>query len=66
MLYFHGNGEDLTGCHGFLKHLCAYTQISVLAVEYPGYSLYDGNPSSDAIERDGREVIEFLKHRIGF
>jgi acetyl esterase/lipase len=66
MLYFHGNGEDLTGCHTFLKHLSTYTQISVLAVEYPGYSLYEGSPSSESIENDGREVMDFLCHQIGF
>jgi abhydrolase domain-containing protein 17 len=66
MLYFHGNGEDLAGCHGFLRHLSAYTQVSVLAVEYPGYSFYEGTPSSEGIESDGREVLEFLRDQLGF
>ena len=32
MVYFHGNGEDLTGCCTFLRRLCHSTGVSVLAV----------------------------------
>jgi hypothetical protein len=31
--------------------------ISVLAMEYPGYSLYQGDPTSEGIEDDAVEVI---------
>lgn len=66
LLYFHGNGEDLAGCHHFLKNISNYTQTSVLAVEYPGYSLYEGAASSEAIEADSRQVVEFLQSGVGF
>ena len=40
MVYFHGNGEDMAGCHNFIRNLSNYTRVSVLAMEYPGYSVY--------------------------
>ena len=39
--------------------------MSVLAVEYPGYSVYEGVASSSQIEKDAVEVISFLQ-RMGF
>ena len=46
LVYFHGNGEDIIGCSTFLKSLSNSLAISVLAIEYPGYSLYEGNPNA--------------------
>lgn len=40
IVYFHGNGEDIIGCGSFLKKLSNNLETSLLAVEYPGYSVY--------------------------
>lgn len=66
MVYFHGNGEDITGCYNFLRNLCFHLNMSVLAVEYPGYSVYEGIASSEQIEKDACTVVSFLCDRIGF
>ena len=40
LVYFHGNGEDILGCHAFLSNMSQNIQVSILAMEYPGYSLH--------------------------
>jgi abhydrolase domain-containing protein 17 len=65
VVYFHGNGEDITGCSNFVRNLCLHLKMSVLAVEYPGYSVYEGVASSSQIEKDAVEVVSFLQ-RMGF
>lgn len=45
------------GCYSFLKGLCNEIKYSVLAVEYPGYSMYKGDCSAWSIEKDSIEVI---------
>jgi hypothetical protein len=51
-VYFHGNGEDIYLSKELLKHLRNTLKINVLAVEYPGYGLYKGNSSEEAILED--------------
>lgn len=47
MIYFHGNAEDLGYSYDFVSTLRKHLKINILAVEYPGYGLYEGNPNSD-------------------
>jgi pimeloyl-ACP methyl ester carboxylesterase len=60
LLYFHGNGEDIIGCAPFLQSLSQDLAISVLAMEYPGYSGFEGSPTVEAIEQRALEVLELL------
>jgi len=39
LVYFHGNGEDLGLCEHHLVALSKRLQVTILAVEYPGYGL---------------------------
>lgn len=45
-LYFHASGEDIKLSREFLNHIRNIYQSNVLALEYPGYSVYKGSPSS--------------------
>jgi hypothetical protein len=38
------------------KHL----SVHVLAVEYPGYGIYKGEPNEEAIISDADRVLEFV------
>ena len=40
IVYFHGNAEDLGHNEEFMKQLRQYMNISVLAMEYPGYGFH--------------------------
>jgi len=45
MIYFHGNAEDIGRNKEFMTLISASLKIHVLAVEYPGYGVYKGEPS---------------------
>jgi hypothetical protein len=40
-LYFHGNAEDLGNCCSFLKELSYELKVNIVAMEYPGYGIYN-------------------------
>lgn len=60
MVYFHGNAEDLGLTWELLNHIRSSIKIHVLAMEYPGYGIYPGNPSSEAILEDALSIWEYL------
>ena len=59
MIYFHGNGEDLGMCLKFFKHLSSNLKVNIIAVEYPGYGVYEGCANENGILDDADRVIEF-------
>ena len=42
MLFFHGNSEDIGMTSNAIKIIASSLNISVLAIEFPGYGLYQG------------------------
>lgn len=52
MLYLHGNAEDMGMSFSFLQHMRNQFKVNVLAVEYPGYGLLNGLPSSEKTVND--------------
>lgn len=68
IIFFHGNAEDIGISYEMLDHLRASLKCNILAVEYPGYGIYNemdmGNtqatgPSEDKIFSDARLVYHF-------
>lgn len=41
ILYFHANAEDVVLAHELLDYVKQYLRVNVLAVEYPGYGIYN-------------------------
>jgi hypothetical protein len=41
ILFFHGNAEDIGISYEMLDHLRDSLKINILAVEYPGYGIYN-------------------------
>ena len=63
LIYFHANYEDLGNCYNLLTALCKFNRINVLAVEFPGYGIYDngkGECSADVITKDADIIYNFL------
>ncbi len=62
ILFFHGNGS--TADRGF-ERAARYREAgySVLLAEYRGYGRSDGQPSADALKRDGLESFDWLAAR---
>lgn len=40
LLYFHANAEDVILAHELLENIKNFLKIHVIAVEYPGYGLF--------------------------
>lgn len=61
MIFFHGNGEDISLAYDFLNHIRNNLAINILAVEYPGYGLYkDKSSDSESIEEDALDVYDYV------
>jgi hypothetical protein len=41
MIYFHANAEDVGSCYSFVQYVSKTLKINILAVEYPGYGIYN-------------------------
>lgn len=64
-LYFHANAEDLGRSYKFLTFINIYLKMHVIAVEYPGYGIYEGDtPSAEKIIKDADVVYNFLTKTI--
>lgn len=67
LLYFHGNAEDVGLSHRDLDILKKSLKINVLAMEYPGYGIYQDKDgcSAEKIKRDCDYLYRYLIHEIG-
>jgi abhydrolase domain-containing protein 17 len=43
-----------------LDYVRSLLKVHVLAVEYPGYGVYDGSPNADQIIDDAMDVYDYL------
>lgn len=59
-LYFHANAEDLGTANNVLSFIHVVMKMHVIAVEYPGYGIYEGEPSADKIINDAETVYKFI------
>lgn len=59
ILYFHANAEDLSHISYLLEYMSRSLNVSVLAPEYPGYSVYSGQPTESFIIDDADAVYQF-------
>ena len=60
LFYFHGNAEDIFNCVATLEIIKNILPYHVISIEYPGYSLYYEDKSSDTIEVDSLLVFDFF------
>src|SRR5436853_80448 len=64
-MYFHANAEDLGRSYKFLSFVHIYLRMHIIAVEYPGYGIYEGDrPNADKIIKDSDIVYKFLTETI--
>lgn len=60
VLFFHGNGDSLSGA-AFATRQLADAGYGLLLADYRGYSGNPGKPSEQALLRDGEAALAFLK-----
>ena len=67
LLYFHGNAEDVGSTKDLLEILKIMLNVSAVAVEYPGYGVYqDHRPSEARILEDAGCVFAFFTELLGW
>lgn len=62
IIMFHGNAEDIFAARKMGDTLRQKMCMNVIIVEYPGYSIYEGEPSAELIQEDTLIVYEFIKN----
>lgn len=62
LLYFHGNAEDVGISYEMLDHFRNALKINVLAMEYPGYGVFQesGGCSANKIREDANYVFHYI------
>lgn len=60
VVFFHGNGEDISSAHDFGNYIGKELGLSILIMEYRGYSVCGGSPSAELIVQDACWVMNFL------
>ncbi len=72
VVFYHANAEDLADARYFCQRLNLlldvdlHHQCFIFIVEYPGYSLYVGEPSEDCVLADIEPVYTFLTQVMDF
>lgn len=64
VLYFHTNGEDLSDLDWIGELILKTLNLSFLAVEYPGYGLYEGSVSEATMMEDAEVILNFIKEEL--
>lgn len=62
IIFFHGNAEDMFYSNEMAKVLQEITGMNVVIVEYPGYSIYKGEPNSTKILENTTIVYDYIKN----
>ena len=62
IIVFHGNAEDIFGARNMGDTLCQKLHMNVIIVEYPGYSIYQSEPSTDKILENTTIIYDFIKN----
>ena len=63
ILYFHGNSYNITYREYMLK-ICDILHFNILMIDYQGYGISDGKPSSRNILEDSKTVSKFLLSKV--
>jgi predicted peptidase len=63
IISFHGNAEDIFSAKIFAESLYKKTLMNIIMVEYPGYSIYKGDPNADTILENTLIVYDFIKSK---
>jgi fermentation-respiration switch protein FrsA (DUF1100 family) len=63
VLLLHGNGGNISGAGRFYA-LLQQTGVHILAVDYRGYGLSDGDPSEEGLSLDADAAYEYLRDKL--
>jgi len=61
LIYFHANAEDIGNIYKFMRMIRDGLKIHVVAVEYPGYGIAEGQPSAESLNDCARQVYKYVR-----
>ena len=64
LLYFHGNAEDVGLAYELMDHLRSTLLVHVIAMEYPGYGVYQGESNAEQLVEDAENLFRYLVEEI--
>lgn len=65
IIYFHANCEDLKSSYNLIDFLRHNMRMNILAVEYPGYGIYQGEPNEEVILKDAEYIYKYVAFHSG-
>ena len=63
IIFFHGNAEDMFLSYEMASPLQEKTGMNLIIVEYPGYSIFQGEPNSDKILENTVVIYDYIKNK---
>jgi esterase/lipase len=63
IIMFHGNAEDIFGARNMGEALSQRLHMNIIIVEYPGYSIYIKEPSTEEILENTIIIYDFIKDK---
>jgi len=64
LIYFHANAEDLGKIYNFTRMLRDRLKLHVIAIEYPGYGIAEGKPSTTGVNIAANKIYEFVTQKL--
>lgn len=64
LVYFHANAEDIKQSYPLLNYIRNALGIWILAMEYPGYGIYNGEANEAKVLQDALSIIQWLKNEV--
>ena len=63
IIMFHGNAEDIFGARNMGEALCQKLHMNIILVEYPGYSIYKEEPSTEELLQNTTIIYDYIKEK---
>ena len=61
IIMFHGNAEDIFGGRAMGEALCQKLHMNIIIVEYPGYSIYSKESTTDEVLENTTIIYDYIK-----
>ncbi len=65
IVYFHGNGEDVSHAWGRIEYLASRLNARVFLFDYRGYGHSEGSPCEAGLVADGLAAVQWTSQRTG-
>ena len=64
-IYLHANAEDIFTTEYHMDFTASYLDMTIISMEYPSYSVYEGAPTSQRVTEDALYLYDFFVGMLG-